>query len=94
VEDKFVETFLETDSTGNSPKLKTTKVEKAVVKGYKAVENGVVNGYKAVEKAVVDGYKNTEEDFKQTILNKEEKNRQEIMLQRAVISITRAWVEI
>lgn len=41
------------DSTmKDNVKLKTTKTEKTVIKGYKAIENGVVNGYKAIEKAL------------------------------------------
>ena len=60
IEDKFCEKFLEQDTAGGKPKLKSTKVEKAVVNGYKTIENGVVKGYKSIEKGVVDGYKTIE----------------------------------
>jgi hypothetical protein len=54
---------LEKDSTNDIPKLKSTKIEKAVVKGYKAVEE-----------AVVSGYKTTEKEFSETFLKKENEN--------------------
>jgi len=38
-------------------KVKTNKIEKAVVSGYNAIENSVVSGYKAIEDSVVNGYK-------------------------------------
>ena len=38
-------------------KLKTGKVEDAVVGTYKKIENGVVDGYQAIEDAVVGTYK-------------------------------------
>lgn len=44
-------------------KLKTGKVENAVVGAYKKIENGVVGGYKAIEGAVVGTYKKIESKF-------------------------------
>ena len=38
-------------------KLKTGKVENAVVEAYKKIENGVVDGYQAIEDAVVGTYR-------------------------------------
>jgi hypothetical protein len=55
-------------------KLKETKTEKAVVKGYKAIENGVVTGYKAIENGVVNGYKKIEDKFVETFLEKDSTN--------------------
>lgn len=44
-------------------KLKTGKVEDAVVGTYKKIENGVVDGYQAIEDAVVGTYKKIEGKF-------------------------------
>ena len=44
-------------------KLKTGKVEDAVVDTYKKIENGVVKGYQAIEDAVVGTYKKIEGKF-------------------------------
>lgn len=44
-------------------KLKTGKVENAVVGTYKKIENGVVEGYQAIEDAVVGTYKKVEDKF-------------------------------
>ena len=44
-------------------KLKTGKVEDAVVGIYKKIENGVVDGYQAIEDAVVGTYKKIEGKF-------------------------------
>ena len=44
-------------------KLKTGKVEDAVVGTYKMIENGVVDGYQAIEDAVVGTYKKIEDKF-------------------------------
>lgn len=51
-------------------KLKTGKVDEAVVNGYKKIENGVVDGYKAIEKGVVDGYKKIENGFVERFLER------------------------
>lgn len=51
VEDKFVDTFLEKQESGEGGySLKTGKVGETVVKGYKKIENGVVEGYQAIER--------------------------------------------
>ena len=44
-------------------KLKTGKVEDAVVGTYKKIEKGVVDGYQAIEDAVVGTYKKIEGKF-------------------------------
>lgn len=44
-------------------KLKSSKVEKAVVGTYKKIESGVVDGYQAIEDAVVGTYKRIEGKF-------------------------------
>lgn len=44
-------------------KLKTGKVEGAVVDTYKKIEQGVVDGYQAIEDAVVGTYKRIEGKF-------------------------------
>lgn len=44
-------------------KLKTGKVEDAVVGTYKKIKNGVVDGYQAIEDAVVGTYKKIEGKF-------------------------------
>ena len=49
-------------------KLKSSKVEKAVVDTYKKIENGVVDGYQAVEDAVVGTYKKIEGKFAERFL--------------------------
>ena len=77
IEDKFSEKFLEQDTAGGKPKLKSTKVEKAVairrvVKGYKSIEKGVVDGYKTIETNVVESYKEIETDFINNALEKKE----------------------
>ncbi len=64
VERNFTEKFLEKDETGeNGLTLKASKIENAVVDGYKKVENGVVNGFNKVEDGVVNGYKKIETKF-------------------------------
>lgn len=57
-------------------KLKTGKVENAVVEAYKKIENGVVDGYQAIEDAVVGTYKTIEGKFVERFLEetKEESN--------------------
>ena len=49
-------------------KLKTGKVENAVVGTYKKIENGVVEGYQAIEDAVVGTYKKVEDKFVERFL--------------------------
>lgn len=49
-------------------KLKTGKVENAVVGAYKKIENGVVDGYQAIEGAVVGTYKKIEGKFVERFL--------------------------
>ena len=49
-------------------KLKTGKVEDAVVGTYKKIENGVVDGYQAIEDAVVGTYKKIEGKFVEQFL--------------------------
>ena len=49
-------------------KLKTGKVENAVVEAYKKIENGVVDGYQAIEDAVVETYKKIEGGFVERFL--------------------------
>ena len=44
-------------------KLKTDRVEDAVIGTYKKIENGVVEGYQAIEDAVVGTYKKIEGKF-------------------------------
>ena len=51
-------------------KLKTGKVENAVVEAYKKIENGVVDGYQAIEDAVVGTYKTIEGKFVERFLEK------------------------
>ena len=49
-------------------KLKSGKVENAVVGAYKKIENGVVDGYQAIEDAVVGTYKTIEGKFVERFL--------------------------
>lgn len=51
-------------------KLKTGKVENAVVGAYKKIENGVVDGYQAIEDAVVSTYEKIEGKFVEKFLEK------------------------
>lgn len=53
-------------------KLKTGKVENAVVEAYKKIENGVVDGYQAIEDAVVGTYKTIESKFVERFLEETE----------------------
>lgn len=43
-------------------KMKTTKIEKAVVGAYKKIESFFVNGYKKIEKAFVETFLEKVED--------------------------------
>ena len=52
-------------------KLKTGKVEKAVVGAYKKIENGVVDGYQAIEDAVVSTYEKIEGKLVEKFLEKD-----------------------
>ena len=52
-------------------KLKTGKVENAVVGAYKKIENGVVDGYQAIEDAVVSTYEKIEGKFVEKFLEKD-----------------------
>ena len=52
-------------------KLKTGKVENAVVGAYKKIENGVVDGYQAIEDAVVGTYKTIEGKFVEKFLEED-----------------------
>lgn len=49
-------------------KLKTGKIEKAVVNGYQKVEDTTVSGYNAVENFFVKAYKKVENWFVDTFL--------------------------
>jgi hypothetical protein len=49
-------------------KLKTGKVENAVVGAYKKIEDGVVDVYQAIEEAVVGAYKKIEGKFVEQFL--------------------------
>ena len=55
-------------------KLKTGKVENAVVGAYKKIENGVVDGYQAIEDAVVETYKKIEGGFVERFLEDADKD--------------------
>ena len=52
-------------------KLKTGKVENAVVGAYKKIENGVVDGYQAIEDAVVGTYEKIEGKFVEKFLEED-----------------------
>ena len=52
-------------------KLKTGKVENAVVGAYKKIENGVVDGYQAIEDAVVSTYEKIEGKFVEKFLEED-----------------------
>lgn len=47
-------------------KMKTTKIEKAVVGAYKKIESFFVNGYKKIEKAFVEAFLEKVEDEHKT----------------------------
>ena len=49
-------------------KLKSDKVENAVVDTYKKIENSVVNGYQTIENSVVDTYKKIEDKYVERFL--------------------------
>ena len=57
-------------------RMRTGKVEKAVVGTYKKIEDGVVGTYKKIEDGVVGAYKKVEDAFVETFLEKTEKNEE------------------
>ena len=52
-------------------KLKTGKVENAVVGAYKKIENGVVGGYKKIEDGVVEGFNKVTDKCVEKLFTKE-----------------------
>ena len=65
IEDKFSEKFLEEDGS-----LKTGKIGKGVVDGYKKIEDGVVGGYKKIETGVVEGFGKVSDKFVEKLFTK------------------------
>ena len=73
VEQKFTDTFLEKDPTGESlPTLKVGKIGQAAIDTYQKIEDAVVGTYQKIEDTVVGEYKRVESSFVNTFLTEKE----------------------